>query len=142
MATTAGQHLSLGKLRRACDGNNSYTAQSRLGQDCGGTTTASSASKGDSSRFRAFSLARSALTVLWVASITLRGCVALCGFCNTTLAPGSGAMVIFELARAAAAPGVALLDCGVTGRAATAATWWCGPRTRCWVCEASTCVWW
>ena len=42
MATTAGQNLSLGKLRRACDGNNSYTAQSRLGQDCGGTTTASS----------------------------------------------------------------------------------------------------
>jgi len=39
MSTAAGQNLSLGKLRRAVDGNDSYTAESSLGSTCGGTTS-------------------------------------------------------------------------------------------------------
>ena len=42
MATDANQDLSLGKLRRAVDGNDSYTAESKLGEDAGGTTSADS----------------------------------------------------------------------------------------------------
>jgi hypothetical protein len=40
MSTAANQNLSLGKLRRAVDGNDSYTAESSLGSTCGGTTSA------------------------------------------------------------------------------------------------------
>jgi len=41
MATTAGQNLSLGKLKRAVDGTDSYsTANTTLGSHCGGTTSA------------------------------------------------------------------------------------------------------
>ena len=40
MGAPSNENLSLGKLRRAVDGNNSYTDISKLGEVCAGTTSA------------------------------------------------------------------------------------------------------